>query len=249
MRMFEHNSKEHFLPRMDARIKILVAVTGILLVLSYRGTSFPLLMTAACLSLCLMIRVPLKSFVLRFGEPLFIITLLLIIKCLFSGKEILFSVKLPGFLIKAHRDGLVDGLHIGSRILGSVSVVAFLSFSTPFTEFMAALAWFRIPRSFIEILIFAYRAVFFLREDALVIYSAQKNRLGYSSIRRGLSSFGVLGGSLLIKAFDNSQNTTIAMTQRGYDGTMPLLKQRPFRLPEVLVSVLVIALMGIIWTQ
>lgn len=249
MRIFEHNSQENLLPRTDARIKILVAAAGILLVLSYRGTSFPLLMSAACLSLCLMIHVPLKAFLLRFAEPLFIIIMLLIIKCLFSGKEILFSVKLPWFSISAHRDGLVDGLHIGSRILGSVSVVAFLSFSTPFTEFMAALAWFRMPRSFIEILIFAYRSVFFLLEDAIVIYSAQKNRLGYSSIRRGLSSFGVLAGSLMIKAFDNSHNTTIAMTQRGYDGTMPLLKHRPFKLAEVLVSVLVIALMGIIWTR
>src|ERR1700690_1135255 len=118
MRIFEHNSQENLLPRTDARIKILVAAAGILLVLSYRGTSFPLLMSAACLSLCLMIHVPLKAFLLRFAEPLFIIIMLLIIKCLFSGKEILFSVKLPWFSISAHRDGLVDGLHIGSRILG-----------------------------------------------------------------------------------------------------------------------------------
>lgn len=249
MRLFEHNRKEHILFRIDARIKMLVATAGILLVLSYRGTSFPLLMTAACLSLCLMLHVPLKAFLLRFGEPLFIIVLLLIIKCLFSGKEVFYSVKLPWFSIEAHRDGLIDGLHIGSRILGAVSVVAFLSFSTPFTQLMAALAWFRIPRSFIEILIFAYRSVFFLLEDALVIYSAQQNRLGYSNIRRGLSSFGVLTGSLMIKAFDNSQNTAIAMIQRGYDGTMPLLKQKPFRLTEVSLSILVIAVMGIIWTR
>jgi len=80
-----------------------------------------------------------------------------------------------------------------------------------------------------------------------VVYSAQKNRLGYAGYRRGLRSFGTLAGALVIKAFDNSQTITTAMVQRGYDGTMPLLKQKPFRVGEVLASVVVVVMMGIIW--
>jgi len=126
-------------------------------------------------------------------------------------------------------------------------VVALLGFSTPFTEIMAGLSWFRVPRGFIEILLFAYRSLFTLFEDAMVIYTAQKNRLGYSSVRRGLGSFGVLAGSLTLKAFENSQNTTVAMVQRGYDGTMPMLDHRPFKYSEVAVACLFVLAAGFLW--
>jgi cobalt/nickel transport system permease protein len=186
-------------------------------------------------------------FVLRFSEPLFIAAVVLLLKFFFSGKDILFSFSIIGIDIVGHRDGLMEGLMIGSRILGAVAIVALVGFSTPFTEFMAGLSWLRVPKGFIEILMFAYRYIFVLLDDANVIYSAQKNRLGYSSMRRGLSSFGVLAGSLTLKAFDNSHNTTVAMVQRGYDGNMPLLRHKSFKLSEIAASVVFVAGMGFLW--
>jgi cobalt/nickel transport system permease protein len=112
---------------------------------------------------------------------------------------------------------------------------------------MAALAWLRLPRGFIEIALFAWRYLFVLLDDAQVVYNAQKNRLGYAGYGRGLRSFGTLAGALVIKAFDNSQNITTAMVQRGYDGNMPILRHKPFRIAEVLASLLVIVVMGVMW--
>ena len=241
--------KDHILSKIDARIKLLVALTILAMVLSYKGFALPLLVTSICLFLCIKMKIPLRVFMLRFSEPVFIASIILLLKLLFSGNDVMFSANIIGFKISGYKDGLVDGLMIASRILGAVSIVAVMGFSTPFTEFMAGLSWFRVPKGLIEILMFAYRYIFVLLEAALVIYNAQKNRLGYSSMRRGLNSFGVLSGSLILKAFEHSQNTTVAMVQRGYDGTMPLLKQKPFRLAEVSLSILVIAVMGIIWTR
>jgi len=243
----EYVKKDHILSQVDARMKLGVSLFILIMVLSYKGIAFPMLILCVSLSLCVRIQVPLRVFILRFSEPLFIASVVILLKLLFSGQETMFSIKLWGITITGHKDGLMDGLQIGSRIMGAVSVLALLGFSTPFTEIMAALSWMRISKGFIEILMFAYRHIFVLLEDATVIYNAQKNRLGYSSMRRGLNSFGVLAGSLTIKAFENSRNTSIAMIQRGYDGTMPLLKQRPFKMAEVSFSVLFIALMGIIW--
>jgi cobalt/nickel transport system permease protein len=86
-----------------------------------------------------------------------------------------------------------------------------------------------------------------LFEDATVIYIAQKNRLGYSSIKRGLSSFGTLTGSLTLKAFEQSQSITTAMVQRGYDGNIPMLKHKTFKFSEIFVSLLFVTFMGFIW--
>jgi len=112
---------------------------------------------------------------------------------------------------------------------------------------VSGLSWFRVPKGLIEILMFAYRYIFVLLEDAQVIYSAQKNRLGYSNVRRGLSSFGILAGSLALKAFDHSQNTAVAMVQRGYDGKIPLSSHKPFKVSEVAISILFLIVMGVLW--
>jgi len=243
----EYNKHEHMLTKVDARIKLFAALTVLIMVLSYRGFVFTSLVTLSCLFLCIRIGIPVRALALRFSEPLFIAVVVVLLKCFFSGKDALFSGNIIGITIVGHKDGLLEGLLIGSRIIGAVSVVALLGFATPFTEFMAGLSWFRVPKGFIEILMFAYRYIFVLFEDAQVIYQAQKNRLGYSNVRRGLSSFGTLAGSLTIKAFDHSQNTTVAMVQRGYDGDMPLLLHRPFKSTEIFASSILLLIMGVVW--
>ena len=243
----EYSRTEHLLSKVDARVKLLAALIVLIMVLSHRGFAFPSLVTLFCLLLCIRMRIPLRTLVLRFSEPLFLAAIVLFLKFFFSGQDALFSLKVFGAEVIGHKDGLLEGLIIGTRIIGAVSVVAVLGFVTPFTEFMAGLSWFRVPKGFIEILMFAYRYIFVLFEDAQVIYQAQKNRLGYSNVRRGLSSFGTLAGSLTIRAFDHSQSTTVAMVQRGYDGAMPMLRHKPFRSSEILASTLFLLVMGVIW--
>ncbi|MCL4536675.1 MAG: cobalt ECF transporter T component CbiQ [Nitrospirae bacterium] len=248
----EYFKKDHILSRIDARVKLLVALTILIMVLSYKGFVLPALVTLFCLFLCITMKVPLRVFMLRFSEPVFIASIILFLKLFFSGKDVLFSISLPAshfslFTLTGYKDGLMDGLMIAIRILGAVSIVAVMGLSTPFTEFIAGLSWLRVPKGFIEVLMFAYRYIFVLFEDAMVIYNAQKNRLGYSNIRRGLGSFSALTGSLILKAFEHSHNITTAMIQRGYDGNMPMLKHKPFKLSEVVVSVLFITVMGFVW--
>ena len=243
----EYFKKDHLLSQVDARLKLGVSLFVLAMVLSYKGLVFPLLILGISLCLCIRMKIPFKVFLLRFSEPVFIASVVILLKFLFSGQETMFSIKMWGITITGHKDGLMDGLQIGSRILGAVSVVALLGFSTPFTEIMAGLSWLKIPKGLIEISLFAYRYIFVLFEDAMVIYNAQKNRLGYSNIKRGLSSFGTLTGALTLKAFEHSQNTTTAMLQRGYDGNIPMLKHKPFRFSEVTASVLLVFAMGLIW--
>lgn len=243
----EHLKKENMFSMIDARVKLLASMTLLVMVLSYRGFAFPLFMALLSLFFCIRMRIPFRVFILRFSEPLFIAAVVLFLKFFFSGNDALFSISIMGARIAGHRDGLMAGLQIAVRILGAVSIVAVLGFSTPFNEFMAGLSWLKVPKGFIEIMMFAYRYIFVLFEDAMVIYNAQKNRLGYSTPRRGLSSFGTLAGSLTLKAFERSQNTTIAMLQRGYDGNMPMLKHKPFRPIEVACSIAFVIIAGVAW--
>jgi len=237
-----------FLSLIDGRVKLLTALALLVMVLSAGGWLFPLVTAGLCITVCRMRGVPIKTLLLRFAEPGFIILMIVLLKLFFTGKSPLFTIHLAGLEISGYREGLSEGLAIGSRITGGVAVMATLVVFTPFTELMAALAWLRVPRVFIDITIFAWRYLFLLFDDAKVIYSAQKNRLGYSGYRKGLRSFGTLTGTLVIKAFDSSQSITTAMVQRGYDGTMPMLKQKPFRSVEVAAGCAFLMCMGMLWS-
>jgi cobalt/nickel transport system permease protein len=241
------HTPSHFLSGVDARVKLLCVLALLGMTVSSRGFAFPLLVATLSLGACLLMGVRARQLLLRFAEPLFIAGMVVLLKLFFSGHEPLFTIDIAGLQLTGHADGLREGLLIASRIAGAVSVVSAVGYATPFTELMAALAWLRVPRGFIEVALFAWRYLFVLFEDAQVVYSAQKNRLGYTSCRRGLSSFGTLAGALVIKAFDNSQTVTTAMVQRGYDGTLPLLKHRPFRFAEVAVALVVVVGMGVVW--
>jgi cobalt/nickel transport system permease protein len=236
----------HWLSRIDPRVKLLSALALLAMVISCQGIVFPLLVAALSLALCLSIGVPARTLAFRFSEPVFIAATVLVLKLFCAGRVPLFAFSVAGLELVGHRDGLLEGVHIVSRLAGGVTVLAVVGFSTPFTELMAALSWLKVPQVLIDVALFAWRYLFLLLEDAQVVYHAQRNRLGYVGYRRGLRSFGTLAGVLVIKAFDNSQSITTAMIQRGYDGDMPMLLHKPFVKAEVAFSFLFLAVMGII---
>jgi cobalt/nickel transport system permease protein len=248
MQLFtQHSGKDNLLTRLDPRVKVLSATALLVMVISYKGFVFPLVVATLCGGLCVGMRVPLRVLAIRFAEPLFIAVMVVLLKLFFSGAVPLFSLNLIVIEVVGHKDGLFEGLLIAARIIGGVSLVAVVGFATPFTDLMAALSWLRVPRGFIDVALFAWRYLFVLFDDAQVVYSAQKNRLGYVGFRRGMRSFGTLTGALVIKAFDSSQSITTAMVQRGYDGNMPQFRHKPFRFAEVLVSLTVVVAMGMMW--
>jgi cobalt/nickel transport system permease protein len=245
--LLDQINPDHLLCKMDGRVKVVSALLLLMMILSYKGVVLPLVVCVFGVALCLSMHVSVRRLLIRFSEPLFIVTVIIILKTLFSGHTPLVSLTIFTFPIVIHLDSLLDGIRIACRILGAVTAVAVLGFITPFGQFMGALSWLRVPRGFTEVSLFTYRYIFMLFDDAMVIYSAQRNRLGYSTIRRGLSSFGTLVGSLVLKAFESSQSTAVAMAQRGYDGRIPGLEHQPLRFSEVAMSALFLVIMGVLW--
>jgi cobalt/nickel transport system permease protein len=229
MVLYSYSKKDHFLRKVDGRLKIIVLVFSLIMVLCGEGIVFPLFITGVCLLMSLHAGVTLKRYLLRFSEPLFIGLVILIIKFL------------------SQPNGMNEGMRIFLRIVASVSLVNLFTFTTDFTDIIEGLSWFRLPKTFIDVLLFAWRYVFVLLEEAFVIYNAQKNRLGYISIKRGLNSFGILTGSLVIKAFEHADNIALSMMQRGYDGKPVSMRYRVFKKVELIGTFLVVLIMVLLW--
>ncbi|HEX9078689.1 MAG TPA: cobalt ECF transporter T component CbiQ [Desulfuromonadaceae bacterium] len=231
MHHLHHPHTEHAaVAAVDPRIRLLAAGLLLALTVGSRGISFPVQVAAVCLPVTLMVGMPWRLLLLRLLHPLFIALVVLTLKAFAGTGHPVVLGDLAGHALTAHREGLLEGARIAARILGAVSVAMLLSQVLSFTETMAALAWLRVPSGLVEVALFAWRALFMLYDDAGTVYTAQKNRLGYCGLRRGLKSFGAMAGMLTIRAFDSSQAMTVAMTQRGYDGSLPLLRgSRPSR--------------------
>jgi cobalt/nickel transport system permease protein len=222
--LHQQQKEQAVVAAVDPRTRLLAAALLLTLVISSRGSAFPLQVAGICLPVALITGIQPRLLLLRMLHPLFIAAVILILKTFLGEGETVTLVHVGEFALSGRLEGLHEGLLISSRIMGAVSVAVLLSQVMTFTEIMAALAWLRVPRGLVEVSMFAWRALFMLYDDAGVVYTAQKNRLGYCGMRRGLKSFGAMAGMLTIRAFDNSQAMTVAMTQRGYDGSLPLLR-------------------------
>lgn len=217
------NTGNGLLAGIDPRIRLLAAMFLLALVVSSGNCAFPWLIAATCLPLTLACGMGVRTLFLRLLHPMFIAVLFLMLKTFLGGVQAV-PVQICGFSLMVHHAGLLEGARVAARIMGAASVAILLGQVMSFTETMAALAWLRVPRGLVEVSLFAWRSLFMLYDDAGVVYTAQKNRLGYCGLRRGLSSFGTMAGMLTIRAFDGSHAMTTAMTQRGYDGSLPMLR-------------------------
>lgn len=193
------SQRNNFITRIDARIK-LVGSGIILLVILFSPVPFlPLVIFGLNISLLVLIRIPLRMILLRLAAPLILAGVALAVFALFY----------PG--------GAARGELVGARILGAVSLLILFGFSTPFNRILEALRYFRFPGIWIEVAMFAYRYIFVFIDTAVTIQQAQKMRMGYSGLKNGLRSFGVLCGALFSKAYDQSLRTYEAMRLRGYE--------------------------------
>ena len=157
----------------------------------------------------------------RLTAPLGIVVVLILLQSLLHGEKEVFSFSILGTRFRFMEEGAWQGLLIGSKVLGSVSIMLLFSFVTPAHKIFRALLWCRLPRGWVEIAMMMYRYIFHLIDGAGDVMAAQRARLGYFGLKRSLSSLGSLIGVVIIRSIDQAARTHEAMVLRGYRGTVP----------------------------
>jgi cobalt/nickel transport system permease protein len=222
-------SRANALARIDARAKLVIGLSAILAVIMSTWAALPAAMFVCCLTAMLALRLPAKLLLTRLAPPMMGACVLIALMALTSGATPLFAFSAGGFHLAATEEGLLRGLLMGSRVMGSVGVILLMSFVTPAHQIFRALHWFRVSEGWIEIAMLMYRYTFMLAEQVSDISSAQRVRLGYSGLRQSLWSMGTLAGAVIVRSIDQATNTHEAMIVRGYDGSMPLGSMPPMR--------------------
>jgi cobalt/nickel transport system permease protein len=183
--------------------------------------------------------------------PMLFAMLILLVKGLHEGEKVWLSISILGYKVVLKEEGLHSGLHIGSKVLGGISLVILLSFTTTISQLCAGLKWFRMPITIIDLLALMYRYIFLFLDEVDTMWTAQRTRLGYTSWKKTIKSFGILGGMLVLRAFARAEQTYEAMHVRGYEGggiltaTLPPWRKKEY----VFVIGIVFVLLFLIYTR
>jgi cobalt/nickel transport system permease protein len=233
--IFAH--KENILTGIEARIKIVFVILALIINLISPTIYAPLSIAFVCLIALFAIGTPSRLLALRLTMPLIMAAVVLITQIYFFGHTVLFSIQTCCINLIGYKEGLAHGVLIMCRVIGGVSLILFLSISTPAYKLLLAATWFRVPKVVIELSLLIYRYIFVLLEEVLNIRDAQRIRLGYHNWRQSMRSLILLGASLIFRAYDRAERIFQAMSARGYTGSIVLDYSDRFGKKEVVTSV------------
>jgi cobalt/nickel transport system permease protein len=129
--------------------------------------------------------------------------------------------------------GWVSFLSIALRATLTLSAVMILLGTTGMNSLAAAADRLGVPRVFVVQLLFLYRYLFVLAEEALRLSRARALR-SFGSRGTGLRPYAGILGHLLLRTLDRAERIHQAMLARGFDGEVRLLRTFRFGTREVL---------------
>jgi len=124
--------------------------------------------------------------------------------------------------------GWISFFSIMIRFVLSVGAALILIATTGFNAVCLALDKMGTPRVFTIQLLFMYRYLYVLVEEALRMARARSLR-SFNGEGLGLKIFGFLVGNLLLRTLDRAQRIHLAMFCRGFDGEIRLARPIRFR--------------------
>lgn len=160
--------------------------------------------------------------------PTIMVTLSCLFIALFFGYgESLVKITLPWTTWSIFKSGLSMSVNTFFRVEGALSCLFFLVLTTSITDLSLLLRRAHVPKVLVEMSLLIYRYIFVLLEISGKMTMAQKLRLGGGSWMKRIRGLSLLAGNLFIRTLEQGERTFIAMSARGYDGTIHVLEDFP----------------------
>jgi cobalt/nickel transport system permease protein len=128
--------------------------------------------------------------------------------------------------------GWVSYFSILIRFTLTVTAALVLIALTGFNTVCLSLEKLGVPRPFVVQLLFLYRYLFVLTDEAARLARARSLRV-FDSAGMGFKPFVSMVGGLLLRTLDRAQRVHLAMCCRGFEGHIPILRPMRFGVREV----------------
>jgi len=120
--------------------------------------------------------------------------------------------------------GWISFISIMMRFTLTVSTALALIACTGFNNICFALNRLGAPKIFAVQLLFLYRYIFVLAEEAARMVRA-RNLRSFDGKGRGIKSYGPLLGNLLLRTINRAERIHMAMVSRGFDGNIRIMNR------------------------
>jgi cobalt/nickel transport system permease protein len=203
--------RRYGLRRLDARLKLALLIAAVVVnvvLLDYRLSLGLLLAAWAGLAAS---RAPLRHIAWFVLAPLWATLPVIIGLALGLGQTPWLQI----WHLTLYQEGLAQGGQAALRVLADTTWAGLLFLTTPFTEILAALRWFRVPAVVTDTLGFMYRYVFLLWEEFSAMRLSARARGGLWGWRREWQATGTITAQVFLRAYDRAQRIQQAMQARG----------------------------------
>lgn len=136
------------------------------------------------------------------------------------------SISLHWFYLYVTREALLEAIALFLKAMGAVSALYLLALSTPASELTAVLRRMHMPKLLAELMHMIYRFIFILMDVHQGMKTAAISRLGDADFKTSCTTFGQIGGNLLILSLKKANTYYDAMVSRGYEGEFPFWEEQ-----------------------
>ena len=226
------SGQETFIHRLDPRAKLVTTLIFIIVVVSFDRHEISALIPFLIYPIVLMTvgNLPL-NFLLK---KLLLVAPFALLVGIFNpilDREILYHLGPLGI-----SGGWVSFFSILIRFVLSVGAALILIASTGFNAVCMALEKMGTPRIFTVQLLFMYRYLYVLIEEAVRMARARSLR-SFNGEGMGIKVFSFLVGNLLLRTLDRAQRIHLAMFCRGFDGEIRLLRPPKIGITDVAYTI------------
>lgn len=239
--LLENIAQKNALRDVSPYIKLAVGLGSIILTLLSTSFITPLVLAITLsTSLLVIARIDLHLYRNLLAAPLLFAVVSVAAIVLITGKGEVFWNWQPfawlSLSITSH--SVNQGLLVFSRVMGGMCAMFFIALTTPMTELFIVMRQCHVPSVILDLAMIIYRSIYILIDQVSQIRNAQIMRLGYSSPREALNSFGNLCGSVFIASWEEGEDLVRAMDARCYDGRFAMLGTcRSIEVYPLLISV------------
>jgi cobalt/nickel transport system permease protein len=239
--LLEDIAQTNGLREVNPYLKLAAGLGAILLCLLSTGFIAPLFIAGLLAGAVIVLaRVDLRTYVTLYIVPLlFAFTGIIVIVLLSGGSGVYWSwTPLPWLAFSITRDSINEGFFVFCRVIGGMSALFFIALTTPMTDLFTVMRQVRIPEVVLDLAMIIYRSIFSMMDQLVQTYQAQVMRLGYSSFRESINSFGTLCGSVFIASWNAGEDFIRAMDARCYNGKFASIGEtRPVELAPLVMVV------------
>lgn len=218
--MEQSHNENSTLQHIDTRAKLIVTVMFLFSVLSVSVYNLSAIILHATypIVLCLLGRISYQSIVKRSFIVLPFVLFIGIFNPIYNTTPLVF---IGNTSISA---GWISFISIVMRGLISTQAVIILIMSSGFNDISHAMNRLGVPSLLSTQLLFAYRYIFVLLNEALSMHRARMSR-SYGLKNYPFKMWGVFIGQLFLRAIEHSKILNQAMLSRGFNGQIPTTRQ------------------------